>query len=189
MDTDYSFLTQEYPEVISMEQLYHICHISKRKAKWLLENGYIPCQDSGKKTRRFKIRVEDVINYLTALESAPDMVRTPVGAFNNKAKRPPHPISQVSPVEFKEFLREKWTASPDALTARDIRQLTGYHLNTIGQWICQGKLMAVQTQGSTLVAMEWLVDFITEYTINHPNRLSTVNGALAREYLQKENSK
>ena len=36
MATDYTYLYEEYPEVISADQLYRICHISKRKAKWLL---------------------------------------------------------------------------------------------------------------------------------------------------------
>ena len=72
MATDCTYLYEEYPEVISADQLYRICHISKRKAKWLLEHGYIPCEDSGKKTRRYKIRLNDVIDYLRTLEAAPD---------------------------------------------------------------------------------------------------------------------
>ena len=32
MATDYTYLYEEYPEVISADQLYRICHISKRKA-------------------------------------------------------------------------------------------------------------------------------------------------------------
>ena len=71
MTTDYSHLRDEYPKIISQDQLYRICRISKRKATWLLENGYIPCEDSGKKTRRFKIRIDDVIIYLTKLEKHP----------------------------------------------------------------------------------------------------------------------
>ena len=61
MEANYSFLYEEYPEVISADQLYRICRISKRKAKLLLDGGYIPCQDSGKKTRRYKIRIDDVV--------------------------------------------------------------------------------------------------------------------------------
>ena len=49
----YEYLREQYPEIISKDQLYRICHISKRKARWLLENGIIPCEDSGKQTRRF----------------------------------------------------------------------------------------------------------------------------------------
>ena len=84
METDYSFLYEEYPEIISADQLYRICRISKRKAKWLLDGGYIPCQDSGKKTRRYKIRIDDVVTYLRTLETAPETVAAPVSLFNNK---------------------------------------------------------------------------------------------------------
>ena len=61
---DYCHLRKEFPETISMDQLYRICHISKRKAHWLLEHGIIPCRDSGKHTRRFSIRLEEVIRFL-----------------------------------------------------------------------------------------------------------------------------
>ena len=37
MSTDYSILLEQYPEVVSKDQMYKICHISKRKATWLLE--------------------------------------------------------------------------------------------------------------------------------------------------------
>ena len=61
---DYGYLREQYPAVISKDQLYRICHISKRKALWLLEHGVIPCEDSGKQTRRFRIQMEDVIDFL-----------------------------------------------------------------------------------------------------------------------------
>ena len=32
----------------SLEQLYKMLHVSKRKAAWMLNNGIIPCQISGK---------------------------------------------------------------------------------------------------------------------------------------------
>lgn len=51
MREEYKMLLIEYPEVVSKEQLCQICHISKRKAAWLLENGLIPCSDTGKKTK------------------------------------------------------------------------------------------------------------------------------------------
>ena len=80
MNRDYSALLMEYPEVISKEQVYRICHISKRKATWLLENGIIPCKDSGKKTRRFQVRTIDVINYLLTLEEKPRKENSPLSS-------------------------------------------------------------------------------------------------------------
>ena len=125
MATDYTYLYEEYPEVISADQLYRICHISKRKAKWLLEHGYIPCEDSGKKTRRYKIRLNDVIDYLLTLEAAPDLVATPVGAFNVKRKQL-NPVAQICQKEFQRFLYNIWRDEADILRISDVQVLLGY---------------------------------------------------------------
>lgn len=139
MATDYTYLYEEYPEVISADQLYRICHISKRKAKWLLEHGYIPCEDSGKKTRRYKIRLNDVIDYLLTLEAAPDLVATPVGAFNVKRKQL-NPVAQICQKEFQRFLYNIWTDEADILRISDVQVLLGYSAGTIRQWILRKEL-------------------------------------------------
>ena len=101
MATDYTYLYEEYPEVISADQLYRICHISKRKAKWLLEHGYIPCEDSGKKTRRYKIRLNDVIDYLLTLEAAPDLVQCQAQATQSGRSDMPKGVSTV-PLQYMD---------------------------------------------------------------------------------------
>ena len=42
-------------EKLSAEQICKILHISKRKCAWMLQNGMIPCKDTGKKTRRYTV--------------------------------------------------------------------------------------------------------------------------------------
>ena len=54
-------ILQQYPEYITKDQMYRICHISKKTCLFLLESGLVPNIDSGKKTRRFKIKTVDVI--------------------------------------------------------------------------------------------------------------------------------
>jgi len=44
--SDYSYLKERYPEILSSEQLRQILHISKRKCVWMLQNGWIPCIDN-----------------------------------------------------------------------------------------------------------------------------------------------
>ena len=161
MATDYTYLYDEYPEVISADQLYRICHISKRKAKWLLEHGYIPCEDSGKKTRRYKIRLNDVIDYLLTLEAAPDLVATPVGAFNVKRKQL-NPVAQICQKEFQRFLYNIWTDEADILRISDVQVLLGYSAGTIRQWILRKELRSTRLPcGIQVTAKEWLIDFIT----------------------------
>ena len=58
------------PATITKDQFYRICHISKRHAKYLLDSGLVKCVDSGKKTRKYKIEMKDVLAYLTAANSS-----------------------------------------------------------------------------------------------------------------------
>lgn len=44
---DYKAILKAYPETISKEQLYKLCHISKRMAKFYLDNGMIACTNTG----------------------------------------------------------------------------------------------------------------------------------------------
>ena len=73
----YESIRCEYAEVITKAQFYRIAHISKATALFLLQSGKVPCKDSGKKTRRYKIRTYDVILYLIDREINPAKYRAP----------------------------------------------------------------------------------------------------------------
>ena len=51
-------------EKLSAEQICKILHISKRKCAWMLQNGMIPCKDTGKKTRRYTVLRKDLDEYI-----------------------------------------------------------------------------------------------------------------------------
>jgi len=162
MATDYSHLLAEYPEKICQDQFYRICRISKRKATWLLENGYIPCEDTGKKTRRFKIRITDVIEYLTRLEDSPESLLAPAGIFSSGIKyRPKHKI--VEPIDsdkFMKMLKKRWSSSPDALTVDDAVKLTGYCKTTVSEWISKKKLLGVWYHNIYLIPKDCLIEYM-----------------------------
>lgn len=145
MSTDYDELKSHYPPVISADQFRQICHISKRKAKWLLENDIVPCKDSGKKTRRFSIRLDDAIGYLEARENAPTLVATPPGAFSSGYQHPDSPPKRtpVPPAIFERYLLQRWRNAPDALSIPQAQKLTGYTAGTLCDWISAGRLQAV----------------------------------------------
>ena len=55
----------QYTDPISLDQLRVICKIAKRSARYLVENGIIPAVDTGRKTWRHQIAIDDVIAYST----------------------------------------------------------------------------------------------------------------------------
>lgn len=158
--TDYIALRKQYPPAISADQFRQICHISKRKAKWLLENGVVPCHDSGKKTRRFTIQLDDVIRYLWAKENAPTTVSTPQRLFSSVGAHTNADNQRVCipPDKLRSHLERLWQKQPDALTITDITKLIGYSTATIGHWIEIEKLQAVWYYNHYKIPKSALVD-------------------------------
>ena len=52
------------PDIITKGQFFQICHISKATARYLLQSGKVPCQNTDKRTRCYQIQKEDVQEYL-----------------------------------------------------------------------------------------------------------------------------
>ena len=70
---------------MTKNQMYKVCHISKKTCLFLLENGLVPCIDSGKKTRRFKIETNAVIHYLEDRDLRPELYKPPEGFYKKKS--------------------------------------------------------------------------------------------------------
>lgn len=61
---DFSVNWDSVPDVLTKDQFYQLCHISKSTALYLLRSGKVPCEWTGKKTRCYKIKKEEVKTYL-----------------------------------------------------------------------------------------------------------------------------
>lgn len=155
MQKDYSDLRQKYPAVISSEQLSKICHISKRKAKWLLENGIIPCVDTGKKTWRFQISIEAVIDYLAKRDANSLTIAAPPGIFSSK----PHqkPAAPVDLAALRAYTQRLWRNEPDVLTVEEASRISGFSKDTIYHWIHKERLMSIRYMGRHIIPKEELI--------------------------------
>lgn len=190
MTTDYSDILRSYPPVITLEQLYQICHISKRKAKWLLETGRIPCQDSGKKTRRFKIRTEDVVAYLIDKASNTEKYRAPVGMFNSsKNSRLLQDVNMqtrrfaVDANNYHIHISNLWRDLPDVLTVSDIQECTGLNRAKIAQWINNSDIEGIVMYAKYIVTKESLIRQIVRFTLHEPQRLTARLMDIALRYM------
>ncbi|SBW00659.1 conserved hypothetical protein [uncultured Eubacteriales bacterium] len=167
---DYSFLAKEYPKTVSKDQFYRMCHISKNTAKYYLDNGFIPCVDTGKKTRRYTIKTKDIIAFLEDRDANPSKYYLPQH-FNNpflpreqrRYKKAPHngrykdcyKLKSIREVpEYQKYLSQQFKEYPDMMTTQQLRQLTGHSIAVIISWckdqkvrfIVQGAMYRVQKQ-------------------------------------------
>jgi hypothetical protein len=159
MVKDYMELLKDCPDRLSLEQFRAVAHISKRKAKWLLENGVIPCEDSGKHTHRFQIRRSDVADFLRRQDVGELNTIIPAGTFSSKQLHNT-PLTNTKPEELFSFLLNEWTHMPDILTTKQAMELTGYNDTTINNWAADGKIQAVNYYGKNLISKESLAEYL-----------------------------
>ena len=135
----YQQILDEYPEYITKEQLYQICHISKKSAQNLLESGEIPCIDSGRKTHRFLIATADVVDYLQRRDSAP------------------RPAADETAVE---KIRAALALYPDVLSVAQVSELTGRRSSTVTKWCRLNYIENIYAGGKNHIPKASLADFL-----------------------------
>ena len=164
-------------EIISLEQLYKMLHISKRKAAWMLQNGIIPCEIRNTPTHKYAIRKEDVLAYMAKSERE-KRKEIPVGIFN--AKKTNNPRRTESPdsdcggyfddtnyklrgkerARFKEMLEDLLSAVPDTLTVDEVAELTGYHRRTILRYVQRKYIYAENIMGKLYISKQSIINYL-----------------------------
>lgn len=154
-----------YGEVLTKEQMRIVCHISKRKAAYLLQSGLVPCINTGKKTHTYIIKKTDVIDYLCNRIDHPWMYQ--VKQSNAAHKRIKFPIKQfpsifdvISEKRMRMYFRRKLLEYPDILTAAQIEIITGYCENTVRAWLAKGELDYLDCIAGWRIPKVWLIDFL-----------------------------
>ena len=164
-------------EIISLEQLYKMLHISKRKAAWMLQNGIIPCEIRNTPTHKYSIRKEDVLAYMAKSERE-KRKEIPVGIFNaKKTNNPRRTESQGSDcggyfddtnyklrgkerARFKEMLEDLLSTVPDTLTVDEVAELIGYNRKTILRYVQRKYRYAVNIMGKYYISKHSIINYL-----------------------------
>ena len=164
-------------EIISLEQLYKMLHISKRKAAWMLQNGIIPCEIRNTPTHKYSVRKEDVLAYM-AKSDREKRKEIPVGIFNaKKTNNPRRTESQGSDcggyfddtnyklrgkerARFKKMLEDIFSAVPDTLTVDEVAELTGYHRRTILRYVQRKYIYGVNLMGKYYISKQSIINYL-----------------------------
>lgn len=150
----------DVPDIISKDDFYRLCHISKSTALHLLRSGKVPCEFSGKKTRCYRIRKEDVRKYMEQRAIFPELYSAPQGWYgehyqSNVQKEMPEAMLQEMCTYFIKLLTDR----RDVMTTPEIVKLTGYGRTAINNWCAKGNLKHFKKGINNLVPKVFLVDF------------------------------
>ena len=166
----YDYLWDQYPEYVSSNQLYKICRIAKRSAKYLLVNGIIPCEDNGKKTRRYKIALKDIIAYLEKRDKTLNtMVPRGYATSRNKCTQAPRAprvslyelISPGTEDDVKKYFEYIYADYPDVVSTGDISEMTGLSQNTIIKLLAKKEISSFFVSSKYVVPKQFVLDFVS----------------------------
>lgn len=167
---DYAYLRKEYPEIITKEQFYKIAHISKATALYLLTSGKVPCVDSGKKTRKYKIRLDDVIAYLVDRDLHPekyyasDAWYKDRSGYHKSAVTYRAELEKLTPAEiigFRNYIQKNIEDYADLLSIADVEEITGYCDTSLHRWCLDQRVKHFRVSGKILIPKECFLDLIT----------------------------
>jgi len=164
----YGQLKRQYPEYVSLDQLYKICQIAKKSARYLVEHGIIPAIDTGQKTWRYKIAIDDVITYLRRRDQVGSMI--PPGVVSSRPQRKERKISnrksfsQIVTLgqesEIAEYFSHIYADYDDVLTTRDVAEMIGLPKNTVANLLQNGHIKSFVSKPKYLVLKTCLLEFV-----------------------------
>lgn len=150
----------EIPDIITKEQLYRICHISKSTARYLLQSGKIPCEYTGKQTRCYLIKKEDVIAYLEDRKVFPESYSAPAGWYGGKYPvKMKLEISKIVLEHLQVYYTELLCDYPDVLTTQTVSEITGYGKTSINNWCNKGYIKSFKKNNVNHIPKGYLVEF------------------------------
>ena len=158
-------LRERYPDYVSLEQFRIICRTAKRTASYLLTSGIVPAIDTGKKTCRWRINVEDVIAYLSKVDKIDEVTVSSV--INHKTVYPKvlrktftDRIKTIPAETQIEFLEQKYYDYPDAMTTTEMANIATLEPTTIMKYVKSGKITALRTCSMQLIPKLYAFQFM-----------------------------
>lgn len=167
------------PDVMSLEDVRVFCHISKRTARYYLQNGLIPCRNNGKKTHCYSVTREQLADALGRFEACPDKFAVPktvTAGDKTKAGRIAALVMlndrDVRSDATKKYYRRLLADRPDVLGTSDVSSVTGYCTTAVNEWCNKGLLPYVDIHGKRMIAKTNLFKYVLSKDYNNITRKS-----------------
>ena len=128
-----------YPDPMSRTDFRKACHIGTRTSIYLLQSGLVPCHNTGKSTRCYRIAKADVADYLRRRAADPARYTPPSGWYKNYPNHKPPENALVRRLDLtgprrkklRSRLAKQLAKAPDVLTLQQICDITGYNRHTV----------------------------------------------------------
>ena len=120
-------LLAPYPDPMGRTDFRKACRIGTRTSLYLLQSGLVPCENTGKQTRCYKIAKADVAAYLRRRLAEPAYYTPPSGWYKNYPAHKPPAFSLNGTLLLTDAVRQRirrWYERLEFLTSKDYNSIT-----------------------------------------------------------------
>ena len=195
-EAHYRQIKKQYPKTMSKDQLYRIANISKATALYLLQSGTISCEDTGKKTRRYTIKTDDMIEYLKQRAVHPEKYKASEGWYSktagNKKTNEPRTSYRITLIaeqtrKFEQFFETGMKDMADLLTTNDHSLFSGFKSTAIITWCNRKKLKSFKIGGRFLILKECAIKHLVSPTMLNSSYKSSKYKLFITEFRKQYN--
>lgn len=175
---------KKVPDVLTKEQVRLICHCSKRTALFYLTSGKLSCTYSGKKTRCYKIKKEDLMAFIEDREKNPEFYTVSEGWYGSSIKTVHHNSSSLPKIDddLHEYYQYLLRDYPDVLETKAISEITGYAKPIINRWCNQGGMKHFVIGTKNLIPKVYLIDYLCSSRFRKISRKSEWHISILKNY-------
>ena len=167
---------------MSGSELRQYLHISTRKMKYLMDNNYIPHENTGQATHKYRIRRTDVVIFKQRMDTEPGFLAELNGMFSNRTEWHPVPLLEVTDenrAAFHAWLTVEWNELPEAMPVKEIVRLIGGKPIQIHELIENGILHGVIVGGKVYCPKSEVIDYTAS-----AEKLSNPGSQIFRELIR-----
>lgn len=178
-------------DFMSGSELRQYLHISTRKMKYLMDHDYIPHENTGHATHKYRVSREEAEKFKYRMETEDGFLVELAGKFSNRTGHQPRRILEPTAENSKAFrlwLEKEWAELPDALPTQTAARITGINPQRLHEQIRKREMHGIFIRGRQYCCKTELIKYISE-----PVRLArTMNYTycnLIKEFLKGIGSK
>ncbi|WP_296135275.1 hypothetical protein [uncultured Eubacterium sp.] len=157
---------------MSGSELRQYLHISTRKMKYLMDHNYIPHENTGHATHKYRVLVEDAEKFKFRIDNEVGFLAELNGMFSNRTEWHPRPLIEVTEENceaFRRWLSSQWAELPKALPTQTAAELVGHSPQRIHEWIRQEVLIGIKLGSIQYCAKAEFIGFMASpQRLTHP---------------------
>jgi excisionase family DNA binding protein len=147
-----------------LEEFCKTIHAAKRTGRYLIVNGIVPAIDTGRRTWRYRIHIDDVAEYLCKKKQYGSMI--PKGELtsrkNKVVKRRSYSlvVKAGGESEVADYFSKICSDKPDVLTVEDSVEMTGLCKKTVLRMLRAGQIRHLAIGRAYRIPKAYFLEFV-----------------------------